>query len=308
MKVLNFGSMNLDFVYQLEHIVRAGETITSQGLKTYPGGKGLNQSIALGKAGIEVYHAGLIGEDGVSLLGHLKAAGVNTEHVRITTEARTGNAIIQNDRDGENCIILYAGANRCITAGQVDDTLRRFSAGDYLLLQNEINCLDYIVQRAREKGMVLVLNPSPLDQTALALPPEAFSYLLLNEIEAEQILGRNDMDERSMLLALTRRYTRATVVLTLGGKGVLCWKDGSIFCQSAYKTTVVDTTAAGDTFTGYFIAGEMQGLPVEQSLAYAACAAGIAVSRPGAGASIPAKEEVIERMGPEAPPPFSKLA
>ena len=163
MKVLSFGSLNIDYVYKVDHFVQKGETLSSKSLNVFSGGKGLNQSIALAKAGVETYHAGAIGEDGKFLLEILEEAGVDTSCVKILSDERTGNAIIQNDEDGDNCILLYGGANQAITKAQVDAVLSRFDAGDYLVLQNEINELPYMMTKAHEKGMKIVLNPSPMN-------------------------------------------------------------------------------------------------------------------------------------------------
>ena len=188
MKVLNFGSLNIDYVYKVEHIVKRGETLSSQMLNIYPGGKGLNQSVALGKAGIDVWHAGAVGEDGTFLIELLKEAGVDTSYVKILTDIKSGHAIIQNDKEGDNCIVLYGGANQAITKEQVDQTLNRFEEGDYLILQNEINELDYIMEKAHEKGMRIVLNPSPANEMIQKLPLSYVNYFILNEIEAGRIL------------------------------------------------------------------------------------------------------------------------
>lgn len=161
MKVLNFGSLNIDYVYSLDHFVQKGETISSRSLNIFSGGKGLNQSVALGRAGAEVYHAGAIGQDGDFLTDILRDAGVRTEYVRRLSSVRTGNAIIQRDSKGDNCIILYGGANQSIEKAQVDETLDQFSEGDFLVLQNEINELPYIMEQAHKKGLRIVLNPSP---------------------------------------------------------------------------------------------------------------------------------------------------
>lgn len=292
MKILSFGSLNVDYVYKLPHVVMKGETISSKALNTYPGGKGLNQSIALGKAGAEVYHAGAIGEDGKFLVDYLEDAGVNTKFVKILPNMKSGHAIIQNTDDGDNCILLFGGANQSITKEQVDETLANFESGDYLILQNEINELNYIMKKAHEKGMQIVLNPSPMNEIITELPLEYVNYFLLNEIEAGQILGTPVEDPEEIIEALTKKFPHAKVVLTLGG-------DGSIFsdgtrkaAQGIYKVPTVDTTAAGDTFTGYFIAGEAKKQEVEISMDMAAKAAAITVSRPGAGVAIPTLNEV----------------
>ena len=294
MKILSFGSLNVDYVYRLPHVVVKGETISSKTLNVYPGGKGLNQSIALGKAGAEVYHAGAIGEDGKFLVGCLAEAGVNTDYVKILPNIQSGHAIIQNTDDGDNCIILFGGANQSITKEQVYETLADFAEGDFIILQNEINELKYIVEQAHAKGMQIVLNPSPMNEKILDLSLEYINYFLLNEIEAGQILGKTTSDPDEMLAALGGRFPKAKIVLTLGGEGSRFYDGSKKVAQGIYKVKAVDTTAAGDTFTGYFIAGEVKGQPVEKSMDMAAKAAAITVSRPGAGVSIPTVREVEE--------------
>ena len=292
MKILSFGSLNVDYVYKLPHVVMKGETIASTALNIYPGGKGLNQSIALGKAGGEVYHAGAIGEDGKFLVDCLKDAGVDTRFVKILPDMKSGHAIIQNTEDGDNCIILYGGANQAITKEQVDETLAFFEAGDYLILQNEINELKYIVEQAHAKGMQIVLNPSPMNQVINELPLEYVDYFLLNEIEAAQVLDEQVEEPAAIIAALQNKFPGAKVVLTLGGDGSMFSDGTNTVAQGIYKVKAVDTTAAGDTFTGYFIAGEAKGQEVKVSMDMAAKAAAITVSRPGAGVAIPTLDEV----------------
>ena len=138
MKVLNFGSLNIDYVYQMAHFIRPGETAPCKTLTAGCGGKGLNQSIALAKAGTEVYHAGLYGAEAQFLLDKMQTAGVDTSLLRLG-EGANGHAIIQVDENGQNCIILYGGTNRQITEAYVDEVLAHFEVGDVLVLQNEIN-------------------------------------------------------------------------------------------------------------------------------------------------------------------------
>lgn len=297
MKVLNFGSLNIDYVYKVNHVVKRGETISSRELCTYPGGKGLNQSVALGKAGAEVYHAGCIGQEGRFLEEFLKGAGVNTDHVRVLLEGKSGHAIIQNDDNGDNCILLYGGANQKITQEQVDATLAAFGAGDYLILQNEINELPYIIEKAHEKGMKIVLNPSPMDEKVLELSLDKIDYFILNEIEAGQILGIENCGGQELSEALAEKFPGARIVLTLGGEGSVYFDGVRRHVQQIYKVETVDTTAAGDTFTGYFIAGMLRELPVEKAMDTAAKAAAITVSRAGAGVAIPTMEEVEKFAG-----------
>lgn len=292
MKVLNFGSLNIDYVYKLHHIVEKGETISSETLNTYPGGKGLNQSVALGKAGVSVFHAGAIGEEGRFLIEFLEEAGVDTRYIRIIPGVKTGHAVIQNDEKGDNCIILYGGANQMITKEQVDHTLEGFEAGDYLLLQNEINELGYIVKKARERGMIIVLNPSPMNKIIKELPLQYVDYFILNEIEAGQILEERPEDADKLIKGLRSRFSQTKIVLTLGSAGSWYCDSTKQTVQEIYPAETVDTTAAGDTYTGYFIAGILEGAAVEGAMDMAARASAIAVSRPGAGVSIPTRAEL----------------
>lgn len=291
MKVLCFGSLNIDYVYDVDHFVAKGETLASRSLNVFTGGKGLNQSIALAKAGVETYHAGAIGSDGKFLLKAMEDASVHTEHVAILPDARTGSAIIQRDKGGDNCILLYGGTNQMITMEQVDEVLSNFSAGDYLVLQNEINELPYIMAKAHEKGMVIVLNPSPMNEKILELPLEYVNIFILNEVEAGQILGTTEKSP-ALADALAEKFPGAAVLLTLGGDGSVCVRGGEATHQSAFKVTVTDTTAAGDTFTGFFVCGLLDDKSVQDSMRQASAAAAIACTRPGAAPSIPTPDEV----------------
>ena len=295
MKVLCFGSLNIDYTYKVPHFVKKGETLASERLQVFGGGKGLNQSVALAKAGTEVYHAGAVGQDGMFLLDMLKDAGANTDFVKILDTVRTGNAIIQNDKSGDNCIILYGGANQAITREQVDEVMSHFESGDYLVLQNEINELGYIVEKAHEKGMIIVLNPSPMNEKILALPLDVINYFILNEVEAAQILGKEDKGEESweqIADDLLKKFPQATIVLTMGSEGSVFKNQKETVCQSIYKVQAVDTTAAGDTFSGYFIGGILGGLSAKEAMDQASKASAIAVTRKGAAPSIPLLSEV----------------
>ena len=295
MKILSFGSLNIDYVYSVPHFVKKGETLSAKELNVYTGGKGLNQSIALARAGVETYQAGAIGTDGMFLLEQLKEAGVKTDLVKILDDVRTGNAIIQNDDEGDNCIVLFGGANQAITKEQVDEVFKDFTNEDYLLIQNEINELSYIVEKAKEEGMKIILNPSPMNEKIMKLPLDQIDYFILNEIEAMQILEMDkpeEIDGKYIASLLHERFKDATIVLTLGSEGSVCISDDEYVEQSIYKVKAIDTTAAGDTYTGYFIAGILNGKTIKESMDIASKASAIAVTRQGAAPSIPVLEEV----------------
>lgn len=290
MKVLNYGSLNIDFVYGVDHFVRSGETISSEGMEIFPGGKGLNQSVALAKSGVETWHAGAIGEDGAFLLDLMRESGVHVELVS-RLPGRNGHAIIQRDPDGQNCILLYGGTNQQNTRERVDEVLEHFEKGDYLVLQNEINEIGYLMEKAHEKGMIIVMNPSPMDEKIFTYPLQYVDYFLLNEVEAGDICRTEGSDEE-LLKTVAEQFPESKIVLTLGSRGSV-YKDGEReIHQPICKVPVVDTTAAGDTFTGFFIGGIATGETPEEAMSHAAKAAAIAVSRPGAAPSIPWRSEL----------------
>ncbi|MFV0361588.1 MAG: ribokinase [Suipraeoptans sp.] len=289
MKILNFGSLNLDNVYSVDHILKPGETLSSSEIKTFPGGKGMNQSIALAKAGVHVYHAGQIGNDGDILIEECIKCNVDTEFIK-KVDGKTGHAIIQVDKVGQNSILLYGGANSTISNEYIDFVLNKFTKGDMILLQNEINMLDYIVDTAYEKGMKIILNPSPYNDKLKGIDFKKVSMFLINEVEGEQMTGKTQTDE--ILRTIKEKYKGAQVVLTLGGNGAIYQSEDKCISQGVYKVETVDTTAAGDTFTGYVIASIVRGEPIEKGLEFAAKASAITVSRKGAAPSIPYRNEV----------------
>ena len=295
MKVLNYGSLNIDYVYSLDHFVKRGETISSDSLDIFPGGKGLNQSLALGRAGAKVFHAGAIGKDGMFLLDLLKNSGIQIEHVRVLEGVQTGTAIIQKEKSGDNCIILYSGANHEISEKDIEETFQNFSEGDVLILQNEINAIGRIMEEAHQKGMQIILNPSPMNESIFQLPLEFVHYFILNEIEAAQILKLDLVtveNAEKIVRELHQRDPQSKIVLTLGAEGSLYFDGELLLRQNAYKAKVVDTTAAGDTFTGYFVAGILNGDSVKTAMERATHAAAIAISRLGAAPSIPYAKEL----------------
>lgn len=297
MKVLCFGSLNIDNVYSVPHFITRGETLAANSLKVFSGGKGLNQSTALAKAGLNVFHAGAIGEEGLFLVKELEAANVNTSFIEKLKDVQTGHTIIQNNEDGDNCIILFGGANRAITKAHIDNVLNNFSAGDALVLQNEINNLEYIAEKAQERGMIIVLNPSPMEENIIPLFKYA-DYLLLNEVEAGQFLNKDISNETPEKISemLREKLPNAKIVLTLGTQGAV-YSDGKIsFHQPAVRVKAVDTTAAGDTFTGFFLAGIFEGQTPQWAMKFATNASAIAVTRHGAAPSIPSREEVLEKL------------
>ena len=236
----------------------------------------------------------MVGNDGNGLLETCRKNGVHTEYVQ-TMEVRTGNAIIQVNDAGQNCIVLFPGANRANTKEHVDEVLSHFEKGDVVVLQNEINLIDYIVDRAYEKGMVIAMNPSPFDQAVLDCDQTKITCFFVNEIEGEMLTG--EKDPQKIMDGVLVKYPESRLILTLGSDGA--WyadKNGRCY-QEICKVKAVDTTAAGDTFSGYFLASILGGKTPAQALKTATVASGIAVSRKGAVPSIPMAEEVLRKCG-----------
>ena len=290
MNVLNFGSLNFDHVYEVEHFVQPGETVTSGKYHLLCGGKGLNQSIALAHAGARVFHAGKVGQDGQQLVARLKAAGVDTSFISIAESAPTGHAVIQVDANGQNSIIIHGGANREIRTEDVSRALAQFAAGDCLLLQNEISSIPEIIDQAGKRGLTIFLNPAPMDRAVLDYPLDKVDGFIINEIEGRELTG--ETEPKSIIESMRRRFPRSATILTLGEHGVIYADPQTILSVPAEKVVPLDTTAAGDTFIGYFLAQKSRGLPVENCLKTATRAAAICVTRRGAADSIPLKEEV----------------
>ena len=287
--IYNLGSLNIDYVYAVDHFVQAGETLASQALQVFPGGKGLNQSIALARAGGAVIHGAVAGDGCDFLLETMAASGVDVSRIaRIS--GTCGHAIIQVDKTGQNCILLYPGTNHRVDEAYARRFLADACPGDILLLQNEVSGLDAIFRIAGEKGLQIAFNPSPYHDSLKQLPLSQVKWWFCNEIEAAALFGSDDPAVIEQRLAAD--YPGSALVLTLGSEGSM-YLDGSCsLSQPVYPVTAVDTTAAGDTFTGYFLASVTAGKTVAQALDTAAKAASVTVSRPGASESIPWASEI----------------
>lgn len=291
MSVLNFGSLNIDHVYRVPHFVRPGETLSALSYTVKPGGKGANQSAAIARAGGDVMHAGKIGADGKWLIDELNRFGVDTTHV-LVGDTPTGHAIIEVDDAGENAIVLYGGGNQKITPAEIDETLDSVSKDTVLLLQNEVNDTPYIMRAAAARGIPICINPAPMDPTVQRYPLELVETLIVNETEAKGILG-SDVTIDKLLDTLVERVPQADVIITLGGAGLQARTGGETVVLPAYQVDVLDTTAAGDTFIGFYLARRLAGDDFERALQVASKAASISVTREGAMPSIPKLEEVV---------------
>lgn len=289
MKILNFGSLNIDHVYSLDHFPRPGETVDSAEYHIYCGGKGLNQSVAIRRSGHDVYHAGKIGQDGNILMKKLEEHRVNTEYV-YRVNGTSGQALIQVDHQGQNAIILHGGANQQIDEEMIGGVIKNFSPGDFLVLQNEINMLDEIVRQGREKEMIIFLNPAPFSESIMDLPLEEIDYLIVNEVEALGIAKADNISQAIERMAW--QYRNHHVIVTLGSEGCCHLHEREKKWYGTFQTDVVDTTAAGDTFIGYLAGCLSEAEDVEEAIITATKAAAITISRNGASDSIPDMTEV----------------
>lgn len=293
MKVLVFGSLNIDFIYKLEHIVMPNETIKSTTCEVSAGGKGLNQAMAFAKTGLPVYIASNLGKNGQVLADTLSSGNVDISLLNHVDED-SGEAIIQVDENGNNAIIVCGNCNEHITEEYIESVFSHFEKGDILVIQNEINNLDLIINTAKDKGIILVFNPSPFNHVIKTLPMNKIDYLFINEVEGKQLTGFED--EKCIVEQILKEYPDMKIVLTLGERGAVYADKTEYIFEPAKKVEVVDTVGAGDTFTGYFIYGINSGKTIKGSLQMAATASSIVIGRHGAGNSIPTLNEVEKAL------------
>lgn len=293
MKIVNFGSCNIDYVYRLFRVVRAGETAQTGGMSVFAGGKGLNQSVAASRAGASVYHAGCLGTDGEMLKNVLVESGADVSMLSFVNE-KNGHAIIQVEDSGENAIFIHKGSNGALTEAYVDEVLCHFSENDMVMLQNEMNLTSYIIEKAFERGMAVIFNPSPVSEALDCVDIDKIRYLVLNEHEAKALCHKESAE--SFLDYMQTYHKNTETVLTLGKRGCIYQSKETRIAQAAFSVKAVDTTAAGDTFMGYFAAGMASGDSVCETLRLACAASALAVSKEGASPSIPKKEAVLAAL------------
>ncbi len=293
MAIVNFGSLNLDHVYHVPHFCMGGETLLAGDVTEFAGGKGLNQSVAVARSGAAVLHAGMLGAGGEVLRNYLEDNGVDTSLLQ-RCDAPQGHTVIQVDPAGQNCIVVCGGSNQLVSAEYIDDTLKKFHSGDYLMLQNEISGLSRIISAAHARGLRVVLNASPVNDALLQADLSKLTWLVVNELECMAVAGCEGVMEAYE--TLKARYPGVGILLTLGSGGSVSWADGEDVRQQAYPARVLDTTGAGDTFAGYFVGCLANGFSRSDAMRFASMAASLAVSRPGAAASIPLMKDVQQAL------------
>ena len=288
-KIINFGSINIDHVYRVPHLVKPGETLSSLDLVTGLGGKGANQSVAIARAGVSVAHVGRVFKGDRWAVALLASTGVDTDNIALI-EGASGHAIIQVDDQGENAIVLHGGANQSFSIADIESALNHNQQARYLLMQNETNLLAEAFELAQAKGIKIVLNPAPMTDNIKDLPLAKLDTLIVNRGEAEALCGAADIDQMTQQMAALAPQTR--VVVTLGGDGAMLLANGEVTHINSPSVDVVDTTGAGDTFVGYFLAGVAEGMNDHDALQRACLAGSIAVTRQGAITAIPDRSEV----------------
>lgn len=285
MAVFCFGSINIDHVLSVPHLPGPGETLTATESRVNLGGKGANQSVAVARAELGVRHVGAVGQDGQVVLSRLSAFGVDTSHVAMV-EAPTGRADIRVETGGENSIVILPGANAAQSREMINRAIATASPGDLWLMQNETDLQIEAALAARQAGLRVVYSAAPFDAAAVRAVLQDVSVLLMNRIEADQLIAALGCD----LHALPCQ----AVAVTLGADGVAWYASGSAdpLRIAGRPVTPVDTTGAGDTFAGYLAAGLDQKMEIGAALRRANAAAALACTRAGAAEAIPSLEDV----------------
>jgi len=294
MKKLVLGALNIDRTYSVEKLVRPKETIAAVKYESFCGGKGFNQAVALARAGSEVFIAGVIGYDGGMLFDTLHSDGINTDYIK-NSVSPNGHAVIQVDRDGQNCIIIVAGSNAEITEDYIDKVLDDFAQGDLIVLQNEVPCVNYAIEEAKRRELFIIFNPSPIEDSVKSYGLDKVNMLIVNELEGAVLSGFES--EADILENLKRKFPNLSILLTKGENGsVFLNENGMLFRTDAILCEAVDTTAAGDTFTGYFLDEYFKSHDPQKALRIASIAGGISVTRKGASSSIPYSGDVLKAL------------
>lgn len=283
MAIFNLGSINIDHFYRVPHLPNAGETLAATDYSTGLGGKGANQSVAAVSGGAQVVHIGTIGTDGRWTLERLRGFGVGVDHIAIV-DAPTAHAIINVDESGENAIVIFPSANEQQDEARIEAALAYGAEGDFLLLQNETNLVSYTAETAQNLGMQVVYSAAPFDAGKIEEVLPFIDMLVLNEVEAKQL--------SSALGVSANNLPVAGVLVTMGAEGAEYRTGGKTISVPAFVVDPVDTTGAGDTYLGFFVAGLDAGMDIKGAMTFAAAGAAIQVTRTGTADAIPGLEEV----------------
>jgi len=282
--IFNFGSINVDHVYRVAAMPSPGETLTAGSYQKLLGGKGINQSIAIARAGQAPVHIGALGSDDSWTLAQVRNFGIDTALIAQSAHP-TGHAVIYVDDAGENQIVIFGGANQDLKPAQIEEAFKTCAGADHwVLVQNETNLLADIVDQAKSAGFKVAYSAAPFVADTVAELIDKIDLLAVNEVEAEATAR--------LLGVAVSEIAVPQLLITRGSKGVEFHSHGEVHNQPAFRVEAVDTTGAGDTFLGSFLAHHCYGVEIAQSLRYASAASALQVTRPGAAVAIPAREEV----------------
>ncbi len=283
--IFNFGSINIDYFYSVPRLPEKGETLAAEEFAMGLGGKGANMSVAVARAGTQICHVGAVGEDGRWTKETLRKDGVDVEFVKVLDKP-TGHAVINRDKDGENTIILFPGANEQQDEDVLAEALLQAKQGDFFLMQNETNLGTHAAHLARDYGLTVAYVAAPFDAEAVQTVLPYADILILNEVEMAQLQKANGQSASELSVDL--------VVVTKGSKGCSVFgKESGDFHLPAHPIEAVDTTGAGDTFAGYFLACLDRGFDPRKSAEIANMAAAIMATRKGTADAIPYASEVV---------------
>lgn len=298
-KILIIGSLNMDYVINVQTMPQVGETVLSQGVSLIPGGKGANQAYTVGRLGGQAVMLGAIGCDsaGEALCQSLSSAGVDVSRLKRCETARTGAAFIMVDAQGKNSIIVDQGANAAVDIPYIQENLDILEDCDIVVFQLEIplETVVFAAKKAKELGKTIILDPAPARKD---IPQELYrcvDYLKPNETELAVLTGDTTAARHPGHPAgLLQTQGVKNVVVTLGEQGVfLCMENGQSSISPAIEVPqVIDTTAAGDSFTGAMATALVRGEPLAQAVKFASMVSGMVVTRKGAQTSIPSLKEV----------------
>lgn len=283
MTIFNLGSINADHFYSVPHLPAPGETLAAESFRIGLGGKGANQSIAVAQAGAKVVHIGAVGHDGDWAIARMREFGVGVDHIA-RLELPTSHAIINVDSHGENSIVIFGAANQALQKEDILSALADAKRGDICILQNETNLVSFTARAARALGMTVVYSAAPFDAASAAEVMPDIDLLVVNEVEASQLSASLNVSPDALPVQ--------SLIVTKGSNGAVYRDDQQEFEAPAFKVTPVDTTGAGDTFLGYFVAGLDTGLSDREAMRLASAGAAIQVTRPGTADAIPTREEV----------------
>jgi ribokinase len=286
--IWNLGSINIDNFYEVPHLPAPGETLAAVSYGFGLGGKGANMSVAAARGAARISHIGAIGSEGHWTLDRLMEYGVDTPHIS-QIEVPTGHANIVVDSSGENNIVLFQGANVKLTEAMIGRALSAASTGDFLLMQNETNGQEYASETARSLGLRVAYAAAPFEADAIGRLLGRVDLLVLNEIEATQLEAATGKSVGALGVP--------DVVVTLGAQGCKWVSNASEKHFDAYPAEAVDTTGAGDTFTGYLVAGLDRGLDMEAAIDLALKAGALMVTRRGTADVIPDLKEIQDHFG-----------